>query len=165
MKCYRPILAGLILILMLLSCPPSALALDPPPPSFSGTVSIATASMGLTVGTEWGKGILTLIDSKQYRFTIKGIELGTVGAATALLHGRVYNLTKVEDFAGLYGTVEVGLTIIGGSGGIAMRNANGVVMYLESVEQGVEITMGAAAVEIKLQDSAADASQPAGSGR
>lgn len=164
MKRYRPIFAGLILILMLLSRTPSALAQDPPP-SFAGTVSIATASMGLTVGTEWGKGILTLIDSKQYRFTIKGIELGTVGAATALLHGRVYNLTKVEDFAGLYGTVEVGLTIIGGSGGIAMRNANGVVMYLESIEQGVEITVGAAAVEIRLQDSAANTSQPAGNGR
>jgi hypothetical protein len=152
MRRCHPNLAGFILMFMLLTGSLSAFAADSQTPSFSGAVSIETASMGLTIGAEWGKGILTLIDSKQYRFTIKGIEIGTVGAGTALLHGRVYNLTKVEDFAGLYGAVEVGFTIIGGSGGVAMRNEHGVVIYLESIEQGVEVRLGAAGVEIKLQE-------------
>jgi hypothetical protein len=53
------------------------------------------------LGVEWGQGILSLSNGTQYRFRVKGLEAGGVGAAQAFLHGHVYHVTKVADFAGL----------------------------------------------------------------
>ena len=120
-------------------------------PALGGTVSMVVTSLAMVVGAEWGKGILTLTDGTQHRFTVKGIELGSAGVEKAFLHGHVYHLKTAADFAGLYAAAELGFTIGGGEGGMAMRNKNGVTLYLVSVEQGVESTIGGAGVEIKLQ--------------
>jgi hypothetical protein len=120
-------------------------------PTLGGTVSMVVTSLALVVGAEWGKGILTLTDGTQHRFTVKGIELGSVWVEKAFLHGHVYHLTTVADFAGLYAVAELGFTIAGGEGGTAMRNKHGVTLYLVSVEEGVKTTIGGAGVEIKLQ--------------
>jgi hypothetical protein len=74
-----------------------------------------------------------------------------VGVEKAFLHGHVYHLKTVADFAGLYAAADLGFTIGGGEGGMAMRNKNGVTIYLVSVEQGVKTTIGGAGIEIKLQ--------------
>jgi hypothetical protein len=120
-------------------------------PTLGGTVSMVVTSLALVVGAEWGKGILTLTDGTQHRFMVKGIELGGMGVQKAFLHGHVYHLTSVADFPGLYAAAELGFTIAGGEGGMAMRNQRGVTLYLESVEEGVKTTIGGAGVEIKLQ--------------
>lgn len=148
---FRSLPCFILMLVLLGGLTSSAVAVSQTP-AFSGTVSMVVASLALEAGAEWGTGILTLTDGKQYRFTVKGIDVGSVGAAKAFLHGRVYNLVKVEDFAGLYGAVEIGFTVMDGSGGVAMRNEHDVVIYLESIEQGVEITLGASAVEIKRQE-------------
>jgi hypothetical protein len=108
-------------------------------------------SVALGAGVEWGQGILTLADGTQYRFTVKGLEAGGVGAAKAFLHGHVYHVTKVADFAGLYGAVDIGFTVLGGQGGMALRNQHGVLIYLEAVERGVQLTLSVAGVDITLQ--------------
>jgi hypothetical protein len=120
-------------------------------PTLGGTVSMVVTSLALVVGAEWGKGILTLADGTQHRFMVKGIELGGMGVQKAFLHGHVYHLTTVADFAGLYAAGELGFTITGGEGGMAMRNQHGVTLYLVSVEEGLKTTIGGAGVEIKLQ--------------
>ena len=120
-------------------------------PALAGTVSMVVHSLALAASAEWGKGILTLTDGTQHRFTVKGLELGSVGVEQAFLHGHVYHLTRVADFAGLYGAVDLGFIVLGGQGGMAMRNQHGVTIYLESVEQGAKLTIGVAGVEIRLQ--------------
>ena len=120
-------------------------------PALSGTVSMVVTSLALVVGAEWGKGFLTLADGTQHRFIVKGIELGGMGVEKALLHGHVYHLTTLADFAGLYAAADLGFTIAGGEGGMAMRNEHGVTLYLASIEEGVKTTVGGAGVEIKLQ--------------
>jgi hypothetical protein len=129
---------------------PLSLAVEQAPP-LRGTVSMVVTSLALVVGSEWGKGVLSLADGTQHRFTVKGIELGGVGVDKALLHGHVYHLTTVADFAGLYAAAELGFTLAGGEGGMAMRNERGVTLYLASVEEGVKTTIGGAGVEIKLR--------------
>jgi hypothetical protein len=57
----------------------------------------------------------------------------------------------VADLAGLYAAAELGFTLAGGEGGMAMRNERGVTLYLASVEEGVKTTIGGARVEIKLR--------------
>jgi hypothetical protein len=82
---------------------------------------------------------------------VKGIELGGMGVEKALLHGHVYHLTTLADFAGLYAAADLGFTLAGGEGGMAMRNEHGVTLYLVSVEEGVKTTIGGAGGEITLQ--------------
>ena len=67
------------------------------------------------------------------------------------MYGHVYHLTTMADFAGLYAAGELGFTIAGGEGGMAMRNERGVTIYLISVEEGIKTTIGGAGVEIKLR--------------
>ena len=47
--------------------------------------------------------------------------------------------------------VDIGFTVLGGQGGIAMRNPHGVIIHLESVERGMQLTLGIAGVDITLQ--------------
>jgi hypothetical protein len=146
---HRFSLLTLIIVWLLGSSTPAQAAEQPP--TLAGTVSMVVNSLALGPGAEWGKGILTLTDGTQHRFTVKGLELGSVGVGQAFLHGQVYHLTRVEDFAGLYGAVDLGFTVLGGEGGMAMRNQHGVTIYLESVEQGAQLTIGVAGVDIRLQ--------------
>jgi hypothetical protein len=147
---YRSVLILMLAIGWLMQPATLSLAVTQAP-ALSGTVSMVVTSIALVVGAEWGKGMLTLADGTQHRFTVKGIELGSVGVEKAFLHGHVYHLTTVGDFAGLYAAADLGFTIAGGEGGMAMRNKSGVTIYLASVEQGVKTTIGGAGVEIKLQ--------------
>src|SRR5215831_1115165 len=148
-RCYRSFVILMFAIAWLMHPATLSLAVEQAP--LRGTVSMVVTSLAMVVGAEWGKGILTLTDGTQHRFTVKGIELGSVGVEKAFLHGHVYHLKTVADFAGLYAAADLGFTIGGGEGGMAMRNKNGVTIYLVSVEQGVKTTIGGAGVEIKLQ--------------
>jgi hypothetical protein len=118
----------------------------------AATASMTVTSLALGGGMEWGEGILTLADGTQHRFMVKGLLVGTVGVGKAFVHGRIYHLSTLADFAGRYLAVEAEMTVMEGAGGTAMRNQHGVVMYLSSVEQGVEVTLGAEVVEIKLRN-------------
>ncbi len=141
----------LLLTLAWLTSPATLASAVDQTPTLAGTVSMVVNSVALGPGVEWGQGILSLSDGTQYRFTVKGLEAGGVGAAQAFLHGHVYHVTKVADFAGLYGAVDIGFTVLGGQGGMAMRNQPGVLIYLESVESGVQLTLSVAGIEILLQ--------------
>src|SRR5262249_25863488 len=148
-RCYRSFVILMFAIAWLMHPATLSLAVEQAP--LRGTVSMVVTSLALVVGAEWGKGILSLADGTQHRFTVKGIELGGAGVAKAMLHGHVYHLTTVADFTGLYAAGELGFTLAGGEGGMAMRNERGVTIYLVSVEEGIKTTIGGAGVEIKLQ--------------
>lgn len=145
-------LAQLVLIGMcfLGMIPPVPMA--QPADDLAGVVSMVTTSVGLEVGVEWGAGILTLVNGQQYRFTVKGLMVGSVGGGKTLAHGTVYHLHTIDDFAGIYGTVEADFTVMEGMGGVAMRNQHGVVLFLSTVEEGVQLTLATAGVEIELQE-------------
>jgi hypothetical protein len=127
-----------------------------PEHDLSGVVSMVTTSVGLDIGVEWGSGILTLVNGQQYRFAVKGLMIGSAGAGKTLAHGTVYHLHAIDDFAGTYGAVEAGFTVMEGMGGVAMRNQHGVVLVLSTVERGVQLTLAAEGVEIKLQEKRAE---------
>ena len=62
---------------------------------------IAT-SVAAGIGWPWGKGELTLLDGSQHQFKISGLDVVAVGIKQATGVGNVYNLKKLEDFAGRY---------------------------------------------------------------
>src|SRR5262249_421218 len=152
-RCYRSFVILMLAIAWLMHPATLSPAVAQAPP-LRGTESMVVASLALAVGAEWGKGILTLADGTQHRFTIKGIELGSVGVEKAFLHGHVYHLATVADFAGRYAAAELGFTIGSGEGGMALRKEHGVTIYLVSVEEGVKTAVGRAADEIQRQPHA-----------
>jgi hypothetical protein len=118
----------------------------------SGTMAIESTSVAMGVGVNWGEGLLTLNDGRHYRFSVKGLEVGSLGASKIDAEGKVYDLNKVSDFSGTYAAGEASIAVGGGPGVVAMRNQHGVVIELKSVQQGAKLTMAAQGVEIQLKE-------------
>uniref|UniRef100_I2Q6M0 Uncharacterized protein n=1 Tax=Desulfovibrio sp. U5L TaxID=596152 RepID=I2Q6M0_9BACT len=66
--------------------------------------------------------------------------------------GEVYNLSRLEDFSGVYGQLESGYAGMKGKGELWLKNTKGVKMRLHSTTQGLELTAAAEGVVIKLKD-------------
>jgi hypothetical protein len=81
---------------------------------------------------------------------IKGLSIGEAGIKKAEATGKVYNLPKIEDFNGNYTAAGAEATIAGGGGGTALRNQNGVVIYLSSTTRGLNFKLAAEGVEMTI---------------
>jgi hypothetical protein len=125
-----------------------AVAADKPPPP-SGTLSIATTSIAVGIGVNWGTGTLTT-GGKRYRFDLKGLEIGGIGVSKVQAKGQVYNLKKVADFAGNYVAATGDAAVGVGAGLLTMRNEHGVVVNIQSTQKGVKLTAGAEGILITL---------------
>jgi hypothetical protein len=124
----------------------AALAADTP----SGTVSLRSTSVAAGVGVQWGDGILTY-QGKTYPFSVQGLEVLGVGYAEITADGTVYNLTRLEDFAGVYASVEASATAGSGASTVTMKNPNGVVLTLHTLQEGAKLTLAAGGVNIDLR--------------
>jgi hypothetical protein len=120
------------------------------PPRPSGTLSMATTSIALGIGVHWGTGVLTT-HGQRYPFAIQGLEVGGVGVSKVQAVGQVYNLKKVEDFSGTYVAVGADAAVGGGAGILTMRNQQGVVINLQSTQQGIKLTAGVEGITMTLQ--------------
>ncbi len=107
----------------------------------SGRLAFTSTSFGLLVGYNQGKGTLSF-QGKDHPFSIAGYKLVTVGVARVDALGVVYNLDKLSDFEGRYTAAEGSFTVWQGGGGAVMKNANGVVIYLQTLQQGLELSLG-----------------------
>ena len=110
-------------------------------PRPSGTLSLATTSIAVGIGVNWGTGILTTA-GQRYAFAVQGLEVGGVGVSKVRAVGQVYHLRKVEDFSGTYVAVGADAAVGGGAGILTMRNQHGVVINLQSTQQGIKLTAG-----------------------
>jgi hypothetical protein len=119
-------------------------------PNLSGTVTITATSAAVGVGWTWGSGMLTLLNGKEYRFKISGLDVIAVGYKQASAVGKVYNLKKVSDFAGTYVSGTAAGTIGGGAGITTMRNEHGVVMNLTSVSEGADLRLAVSGMKVTL---------------
>jgi hypothetical protein len=122
----------------------TAVAKAPPP---SGTLSIATTSIAVGIGVHWGHGVLTT-HGQRYPFAVQGLEVGGLGVAKVQAVGQVYHLRQVGDFAGTYVAVGADTAVGGGAGVLTMRNQHGIVINLQSVQQGIKLTAGVEGITI-----------------
>jgi hypothetical protein len=116
----------------------------------SGTLTVTATSAALGVGWSWGKGILTLLNGKQYHFKVSGLDVVAVGFKQATGVGNVYNLKNVKDFEGTYVAATASGTVGGGMGASSMRNDKGVVINLSGVGQGVDFRLAVSGMTVKL---------------
>ena len=116
----------------------------------SGTVTMTATSVAAGVGWSWGRGTLTLHDGSEHQFKISGLDVVAVGIKQATGVGNVYNLKKLEDFAGKYVKATAGMVVGGGAGATSMRNDKGVVINLTSVGQGIDFRLAVSGMDVTL---------------
>jgi hypothetical protein len=113
----------------------------------------------LLFGYQQGQGALEF-QGRQYPFTVAGIKVATVGFTKVDALGQVYRLRELADFNGRYIAIEGGLTVIQGGGHTVLRNEKGVMLYLQNVQYGLDLSLGGGGVDIALTEPA-DVSAPA----
>ena len=106
----------------------------------SGRVTIKITEVGLGVGVTWGEGTLTF-KGKKYKFKVKGLNAIAVGLSSIEAKGEVYNLQKLDDFAGRYVGMGEGAALVKGSAGLTVKNYKGVVLNLKASQTGLELKL------------------------
>ena len=77
------------------------------------TVEFSAASVAVIAGVRWGTGTLHY-QGQSYPFHFRGVSVADLGIKGIWGTGEVYHLWRLEDFAGNYDAVSLGLTIAGG---------------------------------------------------
>jgi len=121
-----------------------------PSHAITGAVRVTLAKAGFVVGAGGGRGVLTFRD-REYPFTVQGLSVGlTAGASLNKLVGRASYLHELRDFEGVYTVVGAGAALIGGVGGVQLKNAKGVVLTLQGPKAGLELSANVTKVVITL---------------
>jgi hypothetical protein len=118
-----------------------------------GKVSIESMSVAAGVGFTWGDGILEY-RGQTYPFTVTGFSIGDVGASKVVARGEVYNLKRVEDFAGMFMAAVASASFGSGAGAAAMQNQNQVNMVWTAANQGVSLSLANAGLNVRLTEAA-----------
>jgi hypothetical protein len=117
-------------------------------PVESGTL-VAEAST-----LRWGDGLLSLKNGTTHKFSFIGVKLPDIGVRTNVVVGTVYNLKKIEDFAGTYSGAGVGEAIAAGAGEVVVKNDKCVIVKVRSRHEGVRLSPpGSNSIQVKLGSS------------
>jgi hypothetical protein len=123
----------------------------------NGTIQVATTSVAVGVGVTWGDGTLTF-QGKDHPFTVKNLTHPDIGIGNAAVKGNIYNLSKLEDFAGNYTVGEPDFAL-GGAGppwsssyrGLILANEKGVVAQIWIAREGLHLRLIDGMVEVRLK--------------
>jgi hypothetical protein len=131
----------------------AAMGVTAPSHAITGTVRVTVAKAGFIVGAGGGRGTLAF-RHRLYSFTVQGLSLGlTAGASINKLVGRADYMNELSDFAGTYSVVGAGGALIGGVGGVQLRNGKGVVITLQGPKGGLEVSANVTKVVITLDQT------------
>jgi hypothetical protein len=115
----------------------------------TGTVSIESHSVAIGFGVNWGHGSLKF-KGKEYKFKINGLSVVDLGVSNVKATGEVYHLRHLSDFAGTYNAASAGIDVAVGGGASYLENQHDVVLKLTSTKQGVQFTLAAEGLRVKL---------------
>lgn len=131
----------------------AAIGTATPSHAITGTVRVTVAKAGFVVGAGGGRGTLSF-RHRLYSFTVQGLSVGlTAGASINKLVGRADYMNELGDFAGTYSVVGAGGALIGGVGGVQLRNDKGVVITLQGPKAGLEVSANVTKVVITLDQT------------
>lgn len=103
----------------------------------SGSVHLTIYKGGWFIGGSAGGGTLTF-RGKRYGLSVGGIDYGFVfGGSKTELVGRVSNINRPSDVAGVYGAAGAGLAVGSGTRAIVLRNEKGAVLELSGRQVGL----------------------------
>jgi hypothetical protein len=103
----------------------------------SGFVTLTIYKAGWIIGGSGGGGVLTF-RGRSYRLSTGGLDYGLVfGGSKTVLRGRVSNINRPSDVAGVYGAAGAGLALGRGARAIVLTNQKGAVLELTGHQVGL----------------------------
>ncbi|CEF55288.1 hypothetical protein [Acetobacter ghanensis] len=112
-------------------------------------VTFKTRSADLGLGYTWGKGVLTY-GGHTYPFEINGASAAAIGFSSGNSVGKVYNLQRLEDFAGTYWSLSGETTVGKGVAGHLMENDSGVRIRLDETRTGGRLAASPSRLTIRF---------------
>ncbi|HQT79046.1 MAG TPA: hypothetical protein PLD10_18490, partial [Rhodopila sp.] len=89
---------------------------------------------------------------RSYPFTVAGLGIGGIGAASMEANGEVYKLQNIAQFPGAYAQGRYGYAFgTKSAGDLWLQNEAGVIMHLRAKRTGLMLSLGGDAVEISMQ--------------
>jgi hypothetical protein len=102
-----------------------------------GFVTLTIWKAGWIIGGSGGGGVL-MFHGRAYPLSTGGLDYGLVfGGSRTVLRGRVHNIWRPSDVAGVYAAAGAGLAIGGGARAIVLTNQKGAVLELSGTQVGL----------------------------
>ena len=116
-----------------------------------GAVTLVIFKAGWFFGGSAGTGVLTFHD-QTYGLSAGGIDYGLVfGGSQTTLQGRVRNIRRAEDIAGVYAAAGAGVAFGAGVRGIVLTNQNGAILELSGKQLGLIANLDLSGLAIALK--------------
>jgi hypothetical protein len=117
----------------------------------SGTVALTIYKAGWIIGGSGGGGVLNF-RGRNYGLSAGGLDYGLVfGGSKTVLRGRVSNINRPSDVAGVYGAAGAGLAVGGGACAIVLTNQKGAVLELSGRQVGLMANADLSGLAITLK--------------
>jgi lipid-binding SYLF domain-containing protein len=102
-----------------------------------GFVQLTIYKAGWVIGGSGGSGVLDF-HGRRYPLSTGGLDYGFVfGGSKTVLRGRVSNIYRPSDVAGVYGAAGAGLAVGRGARAIVLTNQKGAVLELSGHQVGL----------------------------
>jgi lipid-binding SYLF domain-containing protein len=102
-----------------------------------GFVQLTIYKAGWVIGGSGGSGVLDF-RGRRYPLSTGGLDYGFVfGGSKTILRGRVSNIYRPSDVAGVYGAAGAGLAVGRGARAIVLTNQKGAVLELAGHQVGL----------------------------
>ena len=129
----------------------AVVGLSPASHADSGTVTLTIYKAGWIIGGSGGSGTL-YFQGRRYPLSTGGLDYGLVfGGSKTVLHGRVSNIYRPSDVAGVYGAAGAGLAVGTGARGIVLTNQKGAVLQLTGRQVGLLANVDLSGLAITLK--------------
>ena len=116
-----------------------------------GFVQLTIYKAGWIIGGSGGSGSLTF-RGRTYSLSTGGLDYGLVfGGSKTVLRGRVSNINRPSDVAGVYGAAGAGLAVGSGARAIVLTNQKGAVLELSGRQTGLMANVDLSGLAITLK--------------
>jgi lipid-binding SYLF domain-containing protein len=129
----------------------AVIGLTPAARADSGYVTLTIYKAGWVIGGSGGSGVLDF-RGRRYGLSTGGLDYGLVfGGSKTVLHGRVSNIERPSDVAGVYGAAGAGLALGKGARAIVLTNQKGAVLELTGRQVGLMANLDLSGLAITLK--------------
>jgi hypothetical protein len=116
-----------------------------------GFVQLTIIKAGWIIGGNGGGGVLDF-HGRRYSLSTGGIDYGLVfGGSRTVLRGRVSNIWRPSDIAGVYAAAGAGIVVGGGVRAIVLTNQKGAVLELSGTQIGLMANADLSGLAISLR--------------
>ena len=116
-----------------------------------GFVQLTIYKAGWIIGGSGGSGVLNF-RGRRYPLSTGGLDYGLVfGGSKTVLRGRVSNIYRPSDVAGVYGAAGAGLAVGRGARAIVLTNQKGAVLELSGRQTGLMANVDLSGLAITLK--------------